>query len=337
MKLILLALSVLVLPLVAAAHEVYVLSAQEVASAMTVPALSPWPVMMANFSQFMFWGFVTAIVLSTVFAMSISHRLEMWCAPTLLRMKKYAPLSIRIGLGASLILGVYSGAFLGPELPLDPTFGTFTLYVQALLFVVGVLILLERALPLAASLILVILGVYAVGYGSYVLTYIDFIGAALFVGLEGVEWLRGRSPILYRLGIRLAPYRWPILRVAFGLSVMYASLYAKFLHNSLAHAVVAKYDLTSYGIFSAFSPEFLVLGAGIIELLAGALLVLGIEVRHTSAFLAFWLTLSLLFFQEAVWPHAILFGLGIGFILYGYDRYSLEGYFFKKGRREPVL
>jgi len=30
-------------------------------------------------------------------------------------------------------------------------------------------------------------------------------------------------------------------------------------------------------------------------------------------------------------------GLPLAFIMHGYDKYSIEGYFFKCGRREPVL
>jgi hypothetical protein len=81
----------------------------------------------------------------------------------------------------------------------------------------------------------------------------------------------------------------------------------------------------------------LVLGAALIELLIGTFYVLGIEIRWTSIFLLFWLSLSLWYFGEAVWPHIILIGIPIAFILHGYDRYSLEGWFFKKRRLEPVL
>jgi uncharacterized membrane protein YphA (DoxX/SURF4 family) len=118
---------------------------------------------------------------------------------------------------------------------------------------------------------------------------------------------------------------------------MLASIYAKVIYGTLALTVVEKYDLTSYWLFSSFSPEFLVLGAAIVEFLCGLLIALGIEIRHTAAFLAFWLVLSLAYFQEMVWPHIILFGLGGAFLLYGYDTYSLEGHYFKHGEREKVL
>ena len=82
---------------------------------------------------------------------------------------------------------------------------------------------------------------------------------------------------------------------------------------------------------------FIVLGALIIEFLAGLMLVLGVAIRWTGLFLLFWLTLSLLYFQEAVWPHIILFGLGIAIFCHGYDSFSLEGLWLKKRGREPLL
>ncbi len=79
------------------------------------------------------------------------------------------------------------------------------------------------------------------------------------------------------------------------------------------------------------------LGAAIIELLIGTFFILGIEIRFTALFVLFWLSLSLSYFGEAVWPHIVLIGIPVAFIFYGYDKYSLEGRFFKRRGREPVL
>jgi len=326
-------------PFTAAAHEVYVLTPEEISAAMSAPTLDFFLVIAEHFHQFLFWGLVTIIVVSTVFAISISRKLEEICIPLITRAKHIAPYLVRVGLGASVMLGALNGALLGPELPLLPIFGEANAIAASAFLLAGALIILNQYAIVAAAIVLIGLGALALSHGYYLLTYVDFFGALAFVVLDdsSPKVLRHYPPALSRFIHRYAPYRWAILRVAFGFSVMFASLYAKFLHNSLALAVVERYDLTSLAIFSAFTPEFLVLGAGIIELLAGLMLIVGFEVRHTSLFLAFWLTLSLLYFQEAVWPHAILFGLGGAFLLYGYDKHSLEGYFFKKGKREPVL
>ena len=94
------------------------------------------------------------------------------------------------------------------------------------------------------------------------------------------------------------------------------------------------YNLTQY---FPFDPLFIVLGAGIIEFLAGVFIIVGFEIRHTVLFLLFWLTLSLLFFQESVWPHLVLVGVLVALFMRGYDRYTVEGRFWGTGGREPVL
>lgn len=124
------------------------------------------------------------------------------------------------------------------------------------------------------------------------------------------------------------------MRVLFGVALIYTSFYAKILHSDLALLTVQKYDLTRY---LHFEPHFLVVGAACVEIVIGLFFVLGIEIRFTSLFLLFWLTQSLLFFGEVVWPHIILIGIPIAFFFYGYDKYSIEGHFFKKGNIEPVL
>jgi len=112
------------------------------------------------------------------------------------------------------------------------------------------------------------------------------------------------------------------------------------LHNNLALQVASvplaghEYSLAYY---FGFEPQFLVLGAAIIEILIGLFFIFGVAIRWNSIFLLFWLALSLWYFGESVWPHIVLIGLPLAFIMHGYDKYSLEGYFLKKGRREPVL
>ena len=78
-------------------------------------------------------------------------------------------------------------------------------------------------------------------------------------------------------------------------------------------------------------------GFTLIEMVIGLFFVLGIEIRFTSLFLLFWLSLSLVFFGETVWPHIVLIGIPLAFIFHGYDRYSVEGRFFKKAGREPIF
>ncbi len=331
----------LALPLVAFAHEVYVLDVGEIGHGLAAPAVSPFTVIAENFSQFMAWALIFGIALPTLFAMSLSRRLEKLFHPFFARMRTWAPFLVRIGVGASLIAFGYAGSIFGPEVPLQNIFGALAPVASIFLALAGAMILFNVYSRAGGCVLLAIFLCALVVRGWYVLTYIEYAAAAVFfiVG-SSTDRLASGSAIRRRFAqfaLRVRPYRFAILRVGFGLSVMLASLYAKIIYAPLALTVVEKYDLTSYWVFSSFSPEFLVLGAAIVEFLCGLLLVLGIEIRHTALFLAFWLTLSLAYFQEMVWPHIILFGLGGAFLLYGYDWYSLEGRYFKHGNREPIL
>ena len=161
--------------------------------------------------------------------------------------------------------------------------------------------------------------------GWYMLTYTNYLGE-IIVLLLGIEVMKA--------GKKLSRYGFLIIRVCFGISLIFASAYAKIIYNNLGLFTVEKYHLDK---ILGFEPHFLVLGAAIIEILIGTFIILGIEIRFASAFFLFWLSLSLVFFGEVVWPHIILIGIPIALICYGYDKYSIEGYFFKKGKREPVL
>ncbi|MBI5456175.1 DoxX family membrane protein [Candidatus Kaiserbacteria bacterium] len=331
--------AVLLLPFFLYAHEVYVLTPEEILHGLVTPPASPTHVMMENFSQFMFWAIVTGIALPTLFLMSLSRRIERVFTPFFARTRKYALHLVRIGVGASLLTFAYAGAVFGPELPLQGVFGAYSSLVMAMLAAAGAAILFNTYSRLGGALLLAVYIGALFGRGAYVFTYIEYAAAGIFF-LVGDASAAGGGATWQRIQKKLEkfrPYRFLILRVGFGLSVMFASIYAKVIYGTLALTVVEKYDLTSYWLFSSFSPEFLVLGAAIVEFLCGLLIALGIEVRHTAVFLAFWLTLSLAYFQEMVWPHIILFGLGGAFFLYGYDWYSIEGRFFKYGNREAVL
>lgn len=274
--------------------------------------------------------------------MSLSRRLEKLLHPYLARGRQYAPLLVRIGVGASLVACSLGFALFGPELPLWTIYGSAAPVVAFLLSLSGAMILF-RVYSRIAAVIGIILYLYALAtYGLYLITYVEFLAAFVFFLIGGADkqlldisnkaWRRFETTLA-----KLRPYRFAILRMGFGASVMFASIYAKIIYSSLALLVVNKFDLTSYAIFNSFSPDFLVLGAALVEFLCGALIFWGVEIRHTAAFLAFWLVLSLAYFQEMVWPHIILFGLGGAFLLYGYDWYSLEGRYFKRGDKEVAL
>lgn len=322
--------ALLLAPVLASAHEVYVLSPDTIEASLAADSPNPFSAFLTNRFQFFFWGFLGFLVVTTVFFMSITHRLEALCKPLLVRLKPHAPTVARITLGACLLFSGYEYALFGPELPLS-LFGALAPYVQGTLYVSGAMIVLGLYTRAASAAALAIFALGTFFFGTYMLTYANYLGEILLVLLLGGGiWAVARGKTRFR---SLEPFAFLILRVLFGLSLVFASIYAKFIHSELALQVVSQYRLTDY---FHFDPLFIVLGAGIIEILAGVFIMVGFEVRHTALFLLFWLTLSLLYFQESVWPHLVIFGVLVALFMRGYDRYTVEGRLFG-ARREPFL
>lgn len=342
-KLWFLSLLALGLPLAASAHEVYVLDQSTIDTALSAPRFSDLGVAMSNLPAFLQWGLIVASVIVLVFIISITRTVENLIDPILAKLPPYAPIIGRVTIGLAFIAGAYYGALFGPELPLNELFGPWTTAITALLIIGGFMILVGFYARLAALAMLVLFAIAIFKHGIYMFTYTNYAGELLLLLILGAHKLAFHRrehdeqnwPWLVNIKDKLQPFAFPALRIAFGVSLIYASLYAKIIHNELALSVATNYpDVVA---FFGFEPHFLVLGASIIEVLIGAFFILGVEIRFTSLFLLFWLSLSLWYFGEVVWPHLILIGIPIAFICYGYDKYSLEGWLFKREGREPVL
>ncbi len=327
-------------PRVASAHEVYVLDPVTVEHAMASVSPNPFLAYFGNEILFFFWGFVAAVIFSTMFAGSIFHVLEHKLGPTLFALKKYALPIARITVGLCFVAFALSGNIYGSELFLKQGFGEATLLMQIFLTTLGALATLGLFTRIAGIGMLVVYGLAWSVWGNYLLTYTDFLGVAALLAILGggmfsIDSLLGEKiSATNSFTLRLRPYAFPFLRICFGWGVLYASIYAKFIHSQLALDVVNIHDLTR---FFPFDPLFVVLGALIVEFIAGLLVFFGVMLRWTLVFLAFWLTLSLIYFQELIWPHGILFGLAVALFLHGYDEYSIGGRFFKRNGKEPVI
>ena len=327
-------------PFVASAHEVYVLTPGEIQSDLLMPSFSEWHVIFSNMNEFMFWGFVAFLLVTTVFCISIFRPFERALMPTFARLRPYAAPIARITVGISFLAAAYYGATYGPELPIAATFGSYAIVIRILLVCMGLLIISGFYVRVAALVALALFSIAVYYHGIYMFTYTNYLGEIVALLILGVHRGQQRHSEESALAKFFAPYSFALLRVAFGISLLYAAFYAKILHNNLA-LQVASLPLAghTYGVahYLGFEPHFLVLGAAIVEVVIAVFFMLGIEIRWTSIFLLFWLSLSLGYFGEVVWPHVILIGIPIAFICYGYDKYSLEGYFLKDGAREPVL
>lgn len=331
------------LPFAALAHEVYVLDPATVSLDVGNPSPDLFAVAMADFPRFLLWTTIAVITVSAVFLISISRKVEEFFHPFLLSIKSYAPLLARLTLGFSLLFSAYNNALFGPELPLSNFPLYHALFLQGALLLAGSLILIGFFTRAGVFLALLLYGWSVFLFGTYMLTYFNYFGEmAVILILGSGAWsfdsYRGtalqRKTQFQRFLKKFEPYSFAVLRVCFGTALLYASWYAKFAHSSLALDTVIRYNLTDYFHFPAL---FVVLGAFIIEALIGVFFIVGFEIRFTSLFFLFFLGLSLLYFGEAVWPHIILLGINLTLFAHGYDRYSLEGKFFKRKGLEPVF
>jgi uncharacterized membrane protein YphA (DoxX/SURF4 family) len=336
------ALVVATIPSFASAHEAYVLDHATILRDIATTSPNPFTAYTGNEFDFFFWGAISAITVLAILFSSFFHSFEQKLTPLFFRLKRLAHPMVRLTCGVCLIASGLFASLFGPELPFSDIFGSGAMLMQTIFVGLGILVLLGLYTRYVA---MVMLGFFAYAVsvdGSYLLTYANYFGEFLLLLILGSgRWSLDRSFALGHLpdGLRYAAHQmehlaFPLMRVFFGFSVMYAAIFAKFIHSQLALDVVTRYHLSTY---FPFDPLFVVLGALIIEFLAGLFLIIGFEIRWVCLFLIFWLTLSLLYFGEAVWPHLVLFGLGLALFFHGYDRYSLEGYFLKKHGAEPVL
>lgn len=235
-----------------------------------------------------------------------------------------APDVIRIAFGASLIISAKNSAVFGPELPIDsfPLAGLLRIF----LVVIGIALTLGIFIRLFGWLaILLCLFVFATK-GWYALTYANYLGEALAVVLLPIQSL-SLDALIAKLKhakvtrFKYEQYSMPVARLLFGFSILYAAINVKFVTPALSLDVVNRYNLTHY---LPFDPLFVVLGAGLIESLVAVLYMLGLLQRFNTVLFLVFLTLSLFFFKESVWPHYLLIALAVGVFLHKPDMWTLD-------------
>lgn len=323
----------------------YVLSPEEIRQAVSMPSPNPFSVIPQQEFQFLQWGILITGLVLVVLTLTISPLFERIFDPVLIRLKKYAPIIGRVTFGLALLASGYFHAFFGPELPFTGVMSSGMAQVLSVaLMIAGVLLCLGFLTRIVSLFALCVFVFTVYEYHAYMLTYANYLGEIiLFLILGGGMWSLDRViPFLARIesatekiGVVLERYSFLILRLLFGFAVFYSSFYAKFIHSNLALDTVNDYHLTLY---FHFTPLFLVLGAFLVEAVLGACFFFGFEIRFAAVVFTVFLTMSIIFFGESVWPHIILFGVNFVLFFHGYDKYTVEQALFQRRRKgEPVL
>ncbi len=325
----------------ASAHEVYVLDSHEIGFAMAQKPLDLMVTIKENPNQFLLWTSFGLLIVSAVFIFSVSSKIEEIFDKYLIKIKRAAPIIAQVTLGLSLLASAYYGAIFGVEIPFDKAFGNWAGILEIAVSLIGAALALGVFPRLAALGALFIFIPLLFKYGIYMLNYFTYLGEALTIFLLGsnYDFFRKKNThpwwhVNLWLSPKLQKYKYFIIRIFFGASLIYAALYAKYIHGALALETVAKYHLTQY---FHFDPLFLVLGAFLIEIFLGICFAIGFEIRFASIFFLVFLTMSVIFFREAVWPHVILIGTALSMFTHGYDKYTLTGRLSKRKDLEPVL
>lgn len=318
-KSLIIAFFLLLIPLFTSAHEMYVLPHDVAERAIAQDSPNPFEAVKTQTGEFIFWAVGALVLFFISLRLSFSENLQKKLSPFFESTKKHAPHIVRIALGASLIGSAVTGVLFGPELPLFGVFGSFALGVKVLLIAVGSLMILGFYNKVTSSAVIFLFIVGLMRGGIYAAVYASFLGAALFVHIREYEHYKKTAFF--------------VLRIFYGLAIIWSAVYAKLIFSNLAFETIIAYNITDY---LPFTPMFLVLGAFLVEVLVGLCIILGVQLRLIALIFTGFLVQSLCFFGEAVTPHLILFGLNIALIAHGYDKYTLLKHFTKK-ELDPVL
>lgn len=265
-----------------------------------------------NIALSVFWGIVALILLNFLFrftslGQAVHRAVE--------RLSPLGPFFVRAAIAASFFYSARTMSFLGPELPIASM--PFAETLRWGLYVSGTLIAVGLFTELAALIGLIMFTVSLFTFGSYMATYLNYAGELIVLLLFGMRrwsidsWFLG--PL--KRFISWEKYETTIVRIGYGLALIYAAVAVKLTHPSLTESVVTRWNLTQFHWLFPSDPLLIALGAGLAELAIGIFILVGFEMRMTVLISLFYITLSLLYFKELVWPHLMLYGISLNLLV----------------------
>lgn len=308
------------------AHEAYVLTPQQFNEGLKVYSQNPLsPLLSPEFIK------ITGIITLCVIAVYILNFI--WASSSLSskidnfikKGKVFGPFIIRIAIGSSLLFSALSNVIFGPELRLSLVPGGEI--IRIILFAASIMFFLGFLTELAGLVgILIFFYVAFTNFNFYMVTYFNYLGELIVLFLFGLRFfsidrLLFGSKILFK---KLKNYTYleiPIVRIMYGIALIYAGFTIKFLHQGLTVLVYNQYNLQQF--FHA-GASFIAAGAGLSEILIGLLIILGLGQRLTVIISLVFITLSLLYFRELVWPHFMLYGISLSLIINSADEFTLD-------------
>lgn len=230
------------------------------------------------------------------------------------RLAVLGPIFIRGAIAAAFFASAWSWSFLGPELSLRAL--PYASLLRVLLFAASVMIAAGFMTELIAIIVLVI---YTLGYfhfGAYIITYLNYLGEIIVLVLFGMrKWsVDGRLFGPLKRFKSSEKYGTAIVRVCYGIALIFAAITVKFLHPQLTITVVNSWHLTKFWWLFPSDPLLVTFGAGLAEMAIGFLILVGFQMRLTVFISLIYITMSLIYFRELVWPHLMLYGISLNLI-----------------------
>ncbi|MDD5691752.1 MAG: hypothetical protein PHP10_01085 [Candidatus Omnitrophica bacterium] len=243
------------------------------------------------------------------------------------------PVFVRLAIAAAFFISAASGCFLGTELklaqlPAGPL-------VKMLLYACSISIFFGFLTELAGFLSLAVFVTGFTVFGGYMMTYFNYLGeiiVLLFFGLRHWSFDAALFGKLRGWRERLDIYSTTIVRVFYGIALMYAAITVKFLHPDLTVKVVKDWHLTQFHWLFPSDPLLVTLGAALAEAIIGLFIIIGFELRATVIISLFYITLSLMYFREIVWPHFMLYGISLNLIVEP-ERFTFDHIIFARHRK----
>lgn len=309
------------------AHEAYVLTRSEFQQGLMM--VSPHP-----FAALFDPPHVQASIIITLCVMFAYFINFLWAATSwatildqlIKKARVLGPLIIRLAISASFFYAASANAILGPELPLTAMGGGVV--IRFLLFALSMMIFFGFLTELAACIGLLLFLYASFTFQAYTITYVNYFGELLVLFLFGSRflsvdlWLFGKHAWMKQLE-KMRGLEIPVVRMLYGIALMYAGYTIKFLHQSLSIEVYNQYHLVNF--FHA-SASFIAAGAGLSEILIGLFIFIGFGQRLTTFISLFFITISILYFREMLWPHFMLYGISFSIIINSSDKFTLDHY-----------
>ena len=252
--------------------------------------------------------------------------------------EKYSHLGphfVRYSIAVAFIFSAFSNDFLGPEL--HGTLFQFPHLVQITLFAISIMIAVGFLTEFAAlaGILIFIWALFI--YGPYMFTYLNYFGELVVLLLFGMRVFSFDKYLFgpLRRFIFFEKYETLIVRVLYGIALVYAAITVKILHPELTVLVVNTWHLNQFHWLFPSDPLLITFGAGVVETLIGLFIIFGFEMRLTVIISLFYITLSLLYFRELVWPHLVLYGISFNLLVQP-ETFTLDHLFFEKYKNEKV-